>query len=74
MLLTAVAFIFLCGLNLYLGKWLYATFNLMVAFFFLKGNAIERWPRAARYLLIVAYAVVTVALFVSLVSDMKGTR
>lgn len=74
MLLAAATFFLLCGFNLYLGKWLYAAFHFMAGFLVLKGKAIERWPRAARYLLIIAYAAVAVAMFFQLIFDVKAMK
>ena len=72
MLLTAVLFILTGGLNLLAGEWLSAAFFLAGGFVFFKGKEIERWPKAARALVIVVLAALAVAMFVRLVQRAKG--
>jgi hypothetical protein len=71
-LLTSVIFILTGGLNLVLGEWLSAAFFLTGGFVFFKGKEIERWPKAARALVIILLAALAVAMFVKMALKMKG--
>jgi ABC-type nitrate/sulfonate/bicarbonate transport system permease component len=62
------------GFNLLLGEWLRAAFFLGVGFVFLKGREIDRWPKAARYLIIVVVVALSVAMFVRLIFDAKALK
>jgi hypothetical protein len=70
--LASVIFILAGGLNLLSGEWLSAAFFLAGGFVFFKGREIERWPKAARALLIIVLAALAVAMFVTLTFKMKG--
>jgi hypothetical protein len=72
MVLTAAIFFLAGGLNLLLAKWLDAAFFLAGGFVFLKGREMERWPRAVRYLFIVALAALAAAMFLKLFLDLKA--
>jgi hypothetical protein len=63
----SVAFVF----HLLRGRWVSAAFFLAVGFLFLKGDEIDRWPKAARYLLILVYAALAVGMLVNLIFDIK---
>ena len=72
MLLAAVLFILTGGVNLLLGEWLSGAFFLAGGFVFLKGKEIDRWPKAARVLLVIALAALAVAMFLRLIVKFKG--
>jgi hypothetical protein len=74
LLLTAVIFFVTGGFNLLLGEWLRAAFFLAGGFVFLKSREIDRWPKAARYLVIVVFAALSVAMFVRLIFDAKALK
>jgi len=67
LLVTSGLFIFACGVELLLGEWLSAAFYLACGFFFFKGREIDRWPKLARVLVIIALAALGVAMVVSLI-------
>ena len=58
--------------NLLRGRWVTAAFFLAVGFLFLKGDEIDRWPKTARYLLILVYAALGVGMLLNLVFDIKA--
>ena len=70
-LLTSVIFILTGGLNLLLGEWLSAAFFLAGGFVFYKNREVDRWPKAARALVIVVLAALAVAMFVRLIQRFK---
>jgi hypothetical protein len=72
MLLTAACFVLVGGIDLLLSEWLSGVFFLFGAFFFLKGRDIGRWPKAARVLILLAFAALAVAMFVSLIIKFKA--
>jgi peptidoglycan/LPS O-acetylase OafA/YrhL len=71
LLLTVAVFALTGGLNLLSGEWLSAAFFLAGAFVFFKGKELDRWPKAARVILIIAFAALAVAMFVSLIQKAK---
>jgi hypothetical protein len=71
-LLTAITMFLAGGFNLLLGEWLSATFFITGGFIFLKGREIERLPKAARYLVTLALALLAVAMFVKLIFQLKA--
>jgi hypothetical protein len=72
LLMTSILFILAGGLNLLIGEWLSAAFFLAGGFVFLKGREIDRWPKAARVLVIVALALLAVAMFIRLIQRFKA--
>jgi hypothetical protein len=71
-LLTAICLFAVGGFDLLLGEWLSAAFFVAGGFVFLKGREIERWPKAARYLITFALAALAVAMFVKLILQLKA--
>ena len=71
-LLMPVPFLLSCGLDLMAGEWLTAAFYLAAGFFLFKGRDIERWPKAARAVAVLAFAALCVAAFVRLIQRAKG--
>jgi len=71
-LFTSAVFALTGGLNLLLGEWLSAAFFLAAGFVFFKNREIERWPAAARALLIIVLVALAVAMFVRLISKFKA--
>ena len=71
-ILTAVIFALNGGIYLFSGEWVSAAFFLAVGFFFYKGKEVERWPKAARVVAVVALAALGVAMLVRLVQRLKG--
>jgi uncharacterized membrane protein YjjP (DUF1212 family) len=70
--LGAVGFSLAFIIHLLQGRWVTAAFFVAVGFLFLKGREIDRWPKAARYLLIAVYAALAVGTFVTLTLDIKS--
>ncbi|HJQ33641.1 MAG TPA: hypothetical protein VJ866_15765 [Pyrinomonadaceae bacterium] len=71
MFISSGLFIFAGGVELLLGEWLSAAFYLACGFVFFKGRDLERWPKAARVLVIIVLAALAVAMFVSLIQKAK---
>lgn len=67
-------FVGLGALQLFLGDWLYGLFLLAYALFLLMSRAVERLPRAARYLIVAAFAAFAVFMFVRMVIDFSSAR
>jgi hypothetical protein len=70
--LAVVGFSLAFVINLLRGRWVTAAFFVAVGLLFLKGRAIDRWPKPARYLLIAVYAALAVGTFVTLILDLKA--
>jgi hypothetical protein len=67
-------FVGLGVLQLILGEWAYGVFLLAYALFLLAEKAVERLPKVVRYLIVAAFAVFAVFLFVNMVSDLKAMK
>ena len=72
LLITSGFFILAGGVELLLGEWLSAAFYLACGFVFFKGKELERWPKAARVIIIIALMALGVAMVVSLIQKAKG--
>jgi hypothetical protein len=71
-LLMLVPSLLLVVINLLDGEWVGAAFFLVCGFFFLKHREVDRWPIAARVLLLIALVVLGVAMIVRLIQRAKG--
>jgi hypothetical protein len=66
-LATLVGFPTLLVTNLLLGDWLGAAYIFAAGFVFVVGRRIDRWPRPARYLVVLLLAALSAAMFVRLI-------
>lgn len=71
---TAGAFLVAAVAHLLLTHWLDAAFFLAGGAIFLFGRRIERMPRAVRYLIVVAFGALAVAMFVELIIRARALR
>jgi uncharacterized protein YqgC (DUF456 family) len=72
MYVAAVAF-FLAGVvNLLVPNWLNTAFYFAGGLLFLFGKGIDRLPRAARYLIVVIFAALAVAMFVEMIVGFRA--
>jgi hypothetical protein len=65
-------FLLLGAVNLLNRDWLSAALFLLGGLTVLKGREIDRWPRAPRYLFVLAVAALAVALFVRIVLRLRA--
>ena len=70
--LMGVLFFLLAGANLLNRDWLIGALFLLGGFAFLKGREIDRWPKAARYLIVIAAVALAVAVLVRIVLRIKA--
>jgi Na+/phosphate symporter len=71
LLITSGLFILAGGVDLLRGEWLSAAFFLAGGFVFFRGKELERWPKAARVIIIIAFAALSVAMLISLIQKAK---
>ena len=70
--LMAVIFFLLGALNLLNREWALAGVFILGGLVNLKGREIDRWPKAARYLLFILLAALAVAAFVRIILKLKA--
>ena len=70
--LMAACFFLLGVVNLLNREWPGAAFFLAGGVIVLKGREIDRWPKAARYLVVLAVAALAVATLVRIVLKLKA--
>jgi len=70
--LMAGCFLLLGVINLLGRDWLEAALFLSAALVVFKGGEIERWPKAARYLVTLAVAALALAVLVRLILRLKA--
>ena len=70
---VAAAAFFLAGVvNLLVPNWLNTAFYFAGGLLFLFGKGIDRLPRAARYLIVIVFAALAVAMFVELIVGFRA--
>ena len=70
--LTAGCFFLLALLNLLRGEWLGAVFFASGGLIFLERRRVDRWPKAARYLIFLLLGALAVAMLVRVVQRWQG--